>query len=271
MMYNRSTKSKYQKIKIFKIFKFSPQGVPIGTPGSAKSLIFYSFANITKINRKCDVRNRIFSIPGVPMAQKWSFNGRPKCPQNRPESAPLTRRRAPNDPKTLRNLVLSTPDELEDNLMRVLKLRSSSTTSEQQRSTIRSHRTSVFNFCVPRRRHPRQVEPYLTVIWKTVQGESGPFLENASHLWSAYFLSTPDELRDDWRRVWKLRSRLITSRRHPACILYNFSPENAIPKTSATSSKVPPRLPLSKIRVAHGRPNFCFRSWLEISHFWSLF
>ena len=30
--------------------------------------------------------------------------------------------------------------------------------------------------------------------------------------------------------------------------------ENAIPKSSATSSKVPLRLPLSKIRVAHGRP-----------------
>ena len=70
MMYNRSTKSKYQKIKIFKIFKFSPQGVPIGTPGSVKSLIFYSFANTTKINRKCDVRNRSFSIPRLPMAQK---------------------------------------------------------------------------------------------------------------------------------------------------------------------------------------------------------
>mgnify|MGYP006060999541 FL=1 len=76
MMYNRSTKSKYQKIKIFTIFKFSPQGVPIGTPGSAKSLIFYSFANIIKINRKSYVRNRIFSIPGVHMAQKRSFNGR---------------------------------------------------------------------------------------------------------------------------------------------------------------------------------------------------
>ena len=76
MMYNRSTKSKYQKINFFKIFKFSPQGVRIGTPGSAKSLIFSSFANITKINRKYDVRNRIFSIPGVPTAQKRSFNGR---------------------------------------------------------------------------------------------------------------------------------------------------------------------------------------------------
>ena len=101
--------------------------------------------------------------------------------------------------------------------------------------------------------------------------QSRTLLENASHLWSAYFLSTPDELRDDWRRVWKLRSRLITSRRHPACILYNFSPENAIPKTSATSSKVPRRLPLSKIRVAHGRPNFCFLPWLEISRFLRLF
>ena len=74
-VYNRSNKLKNQKIKIFKIFKFSSHKVPIGTPGSAKSLIFYSFTNITKINRKYDVRNRIFSIPGVPMAQKSSFRG----------------------------------------------------------------------------------------------------------------------------------------------------------------------------------------------------
>ena len=73
-----------------------------------------------------------------------------------------------------------------------------------------------------------------------------------------------------WPR-WSTWSRRVREPLHPACILYNFSPENAIPKTSATSSKVPRRLPLSKIRVAHGRPNFCFRSWLEISHFLRLF
>ena len=44
--------------------------------------------------------------------------------------------------------------------------------------------------------------------------------------------------------------------------------ENAIPKSSATSSKVPLRLPLSKIRVAHGRPNFCFQSLYEMSTQW---
>ena len=86
MMYNRSTKSKYQKIKIFKIFNFSHQGVPIGTPGSAKSLIFYSFANVTKTNRKSDVRNRIFSIPGLPMAQKRSLNGRRDLLKRSPKS-----------------------------------------------------------------------------------------------------------------------------------------------------------------------------------------
>ena len=43
---------------------------PIGTPGRANSLTFYSFKNITKSNRKCDVWNRSFSIPGMPMAQK---------------------------------------------------------------------------------------------------------------------------------------------------------------------------------------------------------
>ena len=44
--------------------------------------------------------------------------------------------------------------------------------------------------------------------------------------------------------------------------------ENAIPKSSATSSGVPLRLPLSKIRVAHGRPNFCFQSLYEMSTQW---
>ena len=43
---------------------------PIGTPGRANSLTFYSFKNITKINPNSDVRNRIFSIPRVPMAPK---------------------------------------------------------------------------------------------------------------------------------------------------------------------------------------------------------
>ena len=107
MMYNRSTKSKYQKIKFFKIFKFSPQGVPIGTPGSAKSLIFYSFADITKINRKYHVRNRISSIPGVPMAQKRSFNGRrdllkmsPKSTRERTADPAPTPKRPKDTPKS---------------------------------------------------------------------------------------------------------------------------------------------------------------------------
>ena len=167
MMYNRSTKSKYQKIKFFKIFKFSPPGVPIGTPGSAKSLIFYSFADITKINRKYDVRNRISSIPGLPMAQKRSFNGRRDLLKISPKS---TRERTA-DPAASPKRPKDIPKSRSQHSGRVgrqsyarLKLRSSSTTSDQQRSTIRSHRTSVFNFCVPRRRHPRQVEPYLTVI-----------------------------------------------------------------------------------------------------------
>ena len=106
MMYNRSTKSKYQKI-IFKIFKFSPQGVHIGTPGSAKSLIFYSFADITKINRKTYVRNRISSIPGAHMAQKRSFNGRrdllkmsPKLTRERTADPAASPKRPKDTPKS---------------------------------------------------------------------------------------------------------------------------------------------------------------------------
>ena len=107
MMYNRSTKSKYQKLKFFKIFNFSPQGVPIGTPGSAKSLLFYSFANRTKINRKSYVRNRVFSIPGLPMAQKRSFNGRrdllkmsPKSTRERTADPAASPKRPKDTPKS---------------------------------------------------------------------------------------------------------------------------------------------------------------------------
>ena len=44
-----------------------------------------------------------------------------------------------NYSRTVSGPQLGRPDELWDNLMRVLKLRSSSTTSEQQRSTIGNH------------------------------------------------------------------------------------------------------------------------------------
>ena len=60
------------------------------------------------------------------------------------------------DKATLSDPDLSCPDELGDVRMRVLKLRSSSTTSTQQRSTICSHRPCNLDFCAPRRRHARR-------------------------------------------------------------------------------------------------------------------
>ena len=57
--------------------------------------------------------------------------------------------------RTVSGPQLGRPDELWGNLMRVLKLRSSSTTSTQQRSTICSHRPCILDLCAPRRRHAR--------------------------------------------------------------------------------------------------------------------
>ena len=53
-----------------------------------------------------------------------------KGAQNRPQSAPRIRCRARNCPRTVRGLVLATPDELGGDNMIEIKLRSRSTTSE---------------------------------------------------------------------------------------------------------------------------------------------
>ena len=220
-----------------------------------------------KSNENLNYKITCFSLPRLRIGLQWS-------PASSKKYWKLIKKQRKNYSRTVSGPQLGRPDELWDNLMRVLKLRSSSTTSEQQRSTIGNHWTSIWNFCVPRRRHPRQVEPYLTVIEQKFFHVQWPFLENARHLRSPYhivFLSTPGELRDDCRRVWKLRSSLIRSRTHPGRTSSIFSPENAIPKSSATSSGVPRILPLPKIRVAHGRPNFCFRWYMRFSHIWRLF
>ena len=169
--------------------------------GTRKTLI----SPPSKIKWKSELYNRMFFLS--PCAYRA-----PMVARAVKKILKLHQKNSKNYSKTVSGPQLGCPDELEDNLMRVWKLRSSSTTSEQQRSTTRSHRTSIFNFCVPRRRHPRQVEPYLTVIWKTVQGESGPFLENASHLWSADFLTKFSALPttyatiggafESWARAW---------------------------------------------------------------------
>ena len=52
--------------------------------------------------------------------------------------------------KTVSDPYLSSPDELEGDNMRVLKLRSSSTTFEQQQSTNHSHQPQFSSFCASR-------------------------------------------------------------------------------------------------------------------------
>ena len=69
-------------------------------------------------------------------------------PKNEPKIPPkrtaLTRRRPPNCAKTVRGLVLATPDELEGDSMRVRKLRSRSTTFQGHWSTQRKQRGAKF-------------------------------------------------------------------------------------------------------------------------------
>ena len=64
------------KNKNFQNFQiFTPRGAYWYT-GKRKIVAFLLLRKYNKINRKSYVRNRIFSIPRLPMAQKWSFNGR---------------------------------------------------------------------------------------------------------------------------------------------------------------------------------------------------
>ena len=69
-------------------------------------------------------------------------------PKNEPKIPPkrtaLTRRRPPNCAKTVRGLVLATPDELEGDSMRVRKLRSRSTTFQGHWSTQQKQRGAKF-------------------------------------------------------------------------------------------------------------------------------
>ena len=105
------------------------------------------------------------------MAQKRSFNGRRDLLKMSPKS---TRERtadpaaSPKRPKDTPKSRSQHSGRVGDNLMRVLKLRSSSTTSTQQRSTICSHRPCILDFCAPRRRHARRrARP--TLPWPTLK------------------------------------------------------------------------------------------------------
>ena len=67
---------------------------------------------------------------------------------------------------------LTTPDESEGDTMRIRKLRSSCTTSEQQLSTSHSHPPSILHFCAPRGRHPATAAP---------EQKRTPVNKNANH------------------------------------------------------------------------------------------
>ena len=112
-----------------------------------------------KSNENLNDKIVCFSFPRVRIGLKWSPAPSKKLPK-------MDQKTAKFYSKTVSGPQLGRPDELGGDRMRVLKLRSSYKTSEQQRSTIDNHRTCIWNFCAPRRWHPRQVEPYLTVIWQ---------------------------------------------------------------------------------------------------------
>ena len=80
-----------------------------------------------------------------------------KGAQNRPQSAPRIRCRARNCPRTVRGLVLATPDELGDDNMIEIKLRSRLTTSNAQQASQKRQQHSNLRFHVattsPRRHH----------------------------------------------------------------------------------------------------------------------
>ena len=80
-----------------------------------------------------------------------------KGAQNRPTSAPRIRCRAPNCPRTIGGLVLATPDELGDDNMIEIKLRSRLTTSNAQQASQKRQQHQNLRFHVattsPRRHH----------------------------------------------------------------------------------------------------------------------
>ena len=136
--------------------------------GNAKIAYLTAVKNQMKI---WIIKSHVFRFPVCVSGS----NGRPRRPKN-------TENGSKNNKKLFKNRVGSTArpsgrvvGQSYARFKAEIELHNIRTTTEHdsQPPNIR------LNFCVPRRRHPRQVEPYLTVIWKTVQGESGPFLETA--------------------------------------------------------------------------------------------
>ena len=119
-------------------------GQPYIHTGNAKIADFIAVENQMKI---WIIKSHVFHVPVCVSGS----NGRPR----RPKNAEILSKNSKFFSRTVSGPQLGCPDELWDNLMRVWKLRSSYKTSEQQRSTIGNHRTSIFNFCVPQRRHAR--------------------------------------------------------------------------------------------------------------------
>ena len=109
--------------------------------------------NLCKSCRPNHISSRSPSAYGAPKVAGRVKKGA----QNRPQSAPRIRCRARNCPRTLGGLVLATPDELGDDNMIEIKLRSRLTTSNAQQASQKRQQHSNLRFHVattsPRRHH----------------------------------------------------------------------------------------------------------------------
>ena len=123
-----------------------------------------------KSNENLNDKIACFSFPRVRIGLKWSPAPSKKLPK-------MDQKTAKFYSKTVSGPQLGRPDELGGDRMRVLKLRSSYKTSEQQRSTIGNHRTCIWNFCAPRRR-PVRASNCATSFLRGAAGMIGGWLCN---------------------------------------------------------------------------------------------
>jgi len=149
-----------------------------------------------------------------------------KGAQNRPTSAPRIRCRAPNCPRTVGGLVLATPDELGHDNMIEIKLRSRSTTSETRGT------------CDSNEQRSKSATPRSATM-TTAPSQTDPpsdLTYCAPGVGTLLGIGSPSTVR--------IRS---AKSRHLAKANVEIGPRS-------TAKKCRP-----KIRVAHGRPNFCFQ------------
>ena len=128
--------------------------------GPTEIAIFTVFITLTEPLQILPTKIHIFAFPECLRGSKGRRKGQKRSPKSTPErtadSVP-THCRAPNCPRTVGGLVLATPDELGDDNMIEIKLRSRLTTSNAQQASQKRQQHSNLRFHVattsPRRHH----------------------------------------------------------------------------------------------------------------------